>query len=464
MTLRRSDTSIAAVRAPGRSAARPRRVPAARKQDGRAGGSTRSAASVRFASIEDALREIRNGKLVIVVDDEDRENEGDLTMAAEKVTPAAINFMAAHGRGLICLPIVGERLDQLKIPAMVAENTSAFETAFAISVEAKREVSTGISAYDRAVTVKTILDPNTRPEDLARPGHMFPLRAREGGVLTRAGQTEAAVDLARLAGLYPAGVICEIMNPDGTMARVPELHRFAQRHGLLMITIKDLIDYRMKREKFVTRVATTELPTRHGTFKTILYHSQVDHKHHLALVKGEVRPGEQTLVRVHSECLTGDALGSLRCDCGAQLDRALTAIAEAGHGVLLYIRQEGRGIGLANKLRAYELQDQGFDTVEANEQLGFKPDLRDYGVGAQILVDLGVSKLRLMTNNPRKIVGLEGYGLEVVERVPLVIPPTATNLEYLTTKREKLGHLILSGPSSRRRRRPAAAPAGKQRR
>jgi 3,4-dihydroxy 2-butanone 4-phosphate synthase/GTP cyclohydrolase II len=415
---------------------------------------------VRFAAIEEAIRDIRAGRLVIVVDDEDRENEGDLTLAAEKVTPAAINFMAAHGRGLICLPIIGERLDQLKIPAMVAENTSTFETAFAVTVEAKREVSTGISAHDRAVTIKTILDPNTRPEDLARPGHMFPLRAREGGVLTRAGQTEAAVDLARLAGCYPAGVICEIMNPDGTMARVPELHRFAKRHGLRMITIKDLIDYRMKREKFVTRIATTDLPTRHGVFRTILYHSQVDQKHHLALVKGEVRPGEPILVRVHSECLTGDALGSLRCDCGAQLDRALGRIADEGHGVLLYIRQEGRGIGLANKLRAYELQDQGFDTVEANEKLGFKPDLRDYGVGAQILVDLGISKLRLMTNNPRKIVGLEGYGLEVVERVPLVIPPTSTNRDYLTTKREKLGHLILPRPTTRRRRQPAA-PAGK---
>jgi len=306
--------------------------------------------------------------------------------------------------------------------------------------------------------VEKAITPKTRVLYLNSPNNP------SGGVLTRAGQTEAAVDLARLAGLYPAGVICEIMNPDGTMARVPELHRFAQRHGLLMITIKDLIDYRMKREKFVTRVATTDLPTRHGTFKTILYHSQVDQKHHLALLKGEVRVGESTLVRVHSECLTGDALGSLRCDCGAQLDRALARIAEEGQGILLYIRQEGRGIGLANKLRAYELQDQGFDTVEANEKLGFKPDLRDYGVGAQILVDLGVSKLRLMTNNPRKIVGLEGYGLEVVERVPLVIPPTATNLGYLTTKREKLGHLIKPGPSSRRRRQPAATPAGKQRR
>ena len=408
----------------------------------RSGPRTRAGGPIRFAQIEDTIRDIRNGKMVIVVDDEDRENEGDLTIAAEKVTPRAINFMAAHGRGLICMPIIGERLDQLQIPAMVSENTSPFETAFAVSVEAKHKVSTGISAHDRAATVKTILDPDTRPEDLARPGHMFPLRAREGGVLTRAGQTEAAVDLARLAGFYPAGVICEIMNPDGSMARVPMLARFAERHGLKMITIKDLIDYRMKREKFVSRVATTVLPTRHGTFKALLYHSQVDHKHHLALVKGELNPSEPVLVRVHSECLTGDALGSLRCDCGEQLDRAMARIAHERKGVLLYIRQEGRGIGLANKLRAYELQDQGFDTVEANEKLGFKPDLRDYGVGAQILVDLGVSKLRLMTNNPRKIVGLEGYGLQVVERVPLLTRPTAANLEYLETKRQKLGHLI----------------------
>src|SRR5512137_3191595 len=417
-----------------------------------------------FDSVEEAIEEIRQGRIVIVVDDEDRENEGDLTAAAEKVTPEIINFMARYGRGLICLPMTGERLDELQLPLMVDENTSRYGTAFTVAIEARRGVTTGISAADRATTILAAINPATQPSDLARPGHVFPLRARSGGVLERAGQTEAAVDLARLAGLYPAGVICEIMNPDGTMARVPELHRFARRQGLLMITIKDLIDYRVKREKFVTRIASTDLPTRHGTFRTILYHSQVDQKHHLALIRGEVRVGEPTLVRVHSECLTGDALGSLRCDCGAQLDRALARIAEEGHGVLLYIRQEGRGIGLANKLRAYELQDQGFDTVEANEKLGFKPDLRDYGVGAQILVDLGVSKLRLMTNNPRKIVGLEGYGLEVVERVPLVIPPTATNLGYLTTKREKLGHLIQPDPASRRRRRPAATPAGKQRR
>jgi 3,4-dihydroxy 2-butanone 4-phosphate synthase/GTP cyclohydrolase II len=420
----------------------------------RKGGPSRGTAAIRFDRIEDAIQAIRHGKMVIVVDDEDRENEGDLTMGAEKVTPAAINFMATHGRGLICVPIVSERLDQLQIPAMVSENTSPFETAFAVSVEAKHRVSTGISAHDRAATIKVILDPNSRPDDLARPGHMFPLRAREGGVLTRAGQTEAAVDLARLAGLYPAGVICEIMNSDGSMARVPELVRFARRHGLRMITIKDLIDFRMRREKFVSRVASTTLPTRHGTFKALLYHSQVDNKHHLALVKGDLNVADPVLVRVHSECLTGDALGSLRCDCGSQLDRAMARIAQEGKGVLLYIRQEGRGIGLANKLRAYELQDQGFDTVEANEKLGFKPDLRDYGVGAQILVDLGVSKLRLMTNNPRKIVGLEGYGLSVVERVPLLTRPTAANLGYLETKRAKLGHLIQAPGNPRRRARP----------
>jgi len=427
---------------------------------GKASAARRAETAIRFDRIEDAIRDIRSGRMVIVVDDEDRENEGDLTLAAERVTPAGINFMAAHGRGLICMPIIGERLDQLQIPAMVAENTSAFETAFAVSVEAKHQVSTGISAHDRAATIKAILAPDTRPEDLARPGHMFPLRAREGGVLTRAGQTEAAVDLARLAGLYPAGVICEIMNPDGTMARVPELARVARRHGLRMITIKDLIDYRMRREKFVSRVATTVLPTRHGTFSALLYQSQVDHKHHLALVKGTLKVGEPVLVRVHSECLTGDALGSLRCDCGAQLDRAMELIAREGRGVLLYMRQEGRGIGLANKLRAYELQDQGLDTVEANEKLGFKPDLRDYGVGAQILVDLGVSRIRLLTNNPRKIVGLEGYGLQVVERVPLLTRPTPTNQDYLAVKREKLGHLLVP-PPARRRSRPSGNGTGR---
>jgi 3,4-dihydroxy 2-butanone 4-phosphate synthase/GTP cyclohydrolase II len=411
-----------------------------------------------FAPIPDAIRAIRDGRMVIVADDEGRENEGDLTMAAEKVTPEAINFMAAHGRGLICLPLTGQRLDELRIPAMVAENTSPFTTAFTVSVEAKRGVSTGISAHDRATTIRTVLDPATGPEDLVRPGHVFPLRAREGGVLVRAGQTEAAVDLARLAGLHPAGVICEIMKRDGSMARRPDLARFARRHDLLLITVQALIDYRLRREKLVRRIATTLLPTRHGTFRAILYECQVDRKHHLALVQGTPTPGKPVLVRMHSECLTGDALGSLRCDCGAQLDRALTQIAQEGTGVLVYMRQEGRGIGLANKLRAYELQDQGLDTVEANEKLGFRADLRDYGVGAQILVDLGVTKLRLMTNNPRKIVGLSGYGLEVVERVSLLTRPTPSNVRYLETKRVKLGHLL--GPAPPRPSRGPAVPAG----
>jgi 3,4-dihydroxy 2-butanone 4-phosphate synthase/GTP cyclohydrolase II len=397
---------------------------------------------MKFNTIEETLKDLKAGKMVIVVDDEDRENEGDLTIIAEKITPEAVNFMAKYGRGLICMPIISERLDELQIPLMVTDNNSPYQTAFTVSVEAKRKVTTGISAHDRATTIRTILDPRTKPQDIVRPGHIFPLRARKGGVLTRAGQTEAAVDLARLAGCYPAGVICEIMNEDGTMARIPQLMEFAKQHRLKIITVKDLIEYRMQREKFVTRVAVTHIPTALGDFNTILYRSLVDDQHHLALVKGAVDAETPTLVRVHSECLTGDVLGSLRCDCGAQLNRALEMIAQEGTGVLLYMRQEGRGIGLANKMKAYELQDEGHDTVEANEALGLKPDLRDYGIGAQILVDLGLKKIKLMTNNPRKIVGLEGYGLVVVERVSIEIKPGQDNIHYLKTKQKKLGHLL----------------------
>jgi len=395
-----------------------------------------------FAPIPDAIEAIRDGRMIIVVDDEDRENEGDLTIAAEKITPEAINFMATHGRGLICMPMTKQRLDELDLPLMVSENTTAFDTAFCVSIEAKGVTSTGISAADRAATVLAAIDANTRPADLARPGHMFPLRARDGGVLVRAGQTEAAVDLARIAGLYPAGVICEIMNPDGTMARVPELTKFAKKHKLLMITVADLIQYRMQTEGLVRRVAAAALPTDYGDFRVIAYESVIDRETHVALVKGEIGDGEGVMVRVHSRCLTGDVFHSARCDCGPQLEGAMNRISAEGRGVLLYLNQEGRGIGLSNKIRAYELQEQGFDTVEANERLGFKPDQRDYGIGVQILRDLGVRSMRLLSNNPRKLVGLEGYGLSVSEWIPLEIPASDHSRRYLTTKKEKLGHKL----------------------
>ncbi len=397
-----------------------------------------------FAPIEQAVEAIRSGEMVIVVDDEDRENEGDLTIAAERVTPEAINFMARYGRGLICMPLTGERLDELQLPLMVQENTSQFETAFAVSIEARDVTSTGISAADRAATVRAAIDPATRPADLARPGHMFPLRARRGGVLVRAGQTEAAVDLARLAGLYPAGVICEIMSDDGTMARVKELSRFAKRHRLLLITIADLIKYRMRNDRLVKRVASARMPTDHGPFQTYAYESEIDGSTHIAVVRGDVDDGRDILVRVHSRCLTGEVFRSTRCDCGRQLDAAMQRIAAEERGVLLYLNQEGRGIGLGNKIRAYELQDEGLDTVEANERLGFKPDQRDYGIGAQILRDLGVHTMRLLTNNPRKFIGLEGYGLSVAETIPLEVSAPAFARDYLKTKKEKLGHKLSS--------------------
>ncbi len=397
-----------------------------------------------FATVESALAAIRRGEMVIVVDDEDRENEGDLTIAAEKVTPAAINFMAKYGRGLICLPMTGERLDKLEIPLMVTQNSTRFETAFCVPIEAKRGTSTGISAADRAATVLAAIHPKTKPADLARPGHMFPLRARDGGVLVRAGQTEAAVDLSRIAGLGAAGVICEIMNEDGTMARVPALAKFARKHKLLMITIADLIRYRMQTEGLVKKVAEAGLPTEHGEFRIHGFESLINGETHVALVCGSIGKGDDVLVRVHSKCLTGDVFHSARCDCGAQLDSALRQIAAVGRGVLLYLNQEGRGIGLANKLRAYQLQDQGFDTVEANEHLGFKADQRDYGIGAQILRTLGVRSMRLLTNNPRKFVGLQGYGLSVTETLPLEIPASATTRKYLKVKKEKLGHHLKS--------------------
>ncbi|MDH3283605.1 MAG: bifunctional 3,4-dihydroxy-2-butanone-4-phosphate synthase/GTP cyclohydrolase II [Acidobacteriota bacterium] len=395
-----------------------------------------------FVSIEEALSEVRNGRIVVVVDDEDRENEGDLTVAAEKITAESINFMATHGRGLICLAMTDERLQELDVPLMVPENTTRFQTAFCVSIEARHGTTTGISAADRCATVRAAIDPSTRPVDLARPGHMFPLRAVRGGVLRRAGQTEAAVDLARLAGLYPAGVICEVMNDDGTMARVPDLELFCGEHGLSMITIADLIRYRMRNETLVRRVAAPVLPTEHGEFTIHTFDNDVDGQTHLALVMGSVDPGEPVLVRVHSECLTGDVFGSRRCDCGPQLQAAMAAIAREGKGVIVYLRQEGRGIGLVNKLKAYEMQEKGHDTVEANLALGFRPDQREYGIGAQILLHVGVRRLRLLTNNPRKFVALRGYGLEIVDRVKLEVPATDENRKYLKTKKDKLGHLL----------------------
>ncbi len=395
-----------------------------------------------LASISEAIEDIRAGKFIIIVDDESRENEGDLAMAAEKVTPEAINFMAKYGRGLICLPISGQRLDELGIPLMVTNNTSRHSTAFTVSIEAKDRVTTGISAFDRAQTIKTVLDPDTKPNDIAQPGHIFPIRVKDGGVLVRAGHSEAIVDLAKMAGLYPAGVICEIMDDDGSMRRLPQLEAMASEFGLKLITIVDLIAYRLRHEKLVQRVTEARLPTKWGEFTAVAYKSVVDTAEHVALVRGDISGDEPVLVRVHSECLTGDVFGSLRCDCGAQIEMALQRIAKEGRGVFLYMRQEGRGIGFHNKLCAYALQDQGMDTVEANIALGFAPDLRDYGVGAQVLADLRLHNIRLLTNNPKKVVGLESYGIRIIEIVPLIAPATPYNIRYLETKQKKLGHIL----------------------
>lgn len=405
-----------------------------------------------FSSIEDGLKDIKAGKMVIVVDDEARENEGDLVMAAQKVTPETINFMTKHGRGLICVPCDPERLDELRIPSMVSndQNTSTHETAFTVSVGAKNKITTGISAADRAATITQLIDPTAKPEDFSRPGHVFPLRAKPGGVLQRAGHTEAAVDLARLSGFMPAGVIVEIMDEDGSMARVPQLMKISKRLGFKVITIADLIKYRRRKEKLVKKVGEVRLPTRFGIFKAVGYENILDRRQHVALVKGDIKSNEDVLVRVHSECLTGDVFHSMRCDCGQQLEKALEMIEQEGTGVLLYIiGHEGRGIGLLNKLKAYQLQEDGLDTVQANKKLGFAPDLREYGIGAQILVDLGVTTMRLMTNNPFKIVGVKGYGLDVVERVPIEIEPTTDNIDYLATKKNKLSHIISNLPTDK---------------
>ncbi len=396
-----------------------------------------------LSSVGEAIEDIRQGKMVILVDDEDRENEGDLTLAAEKVTPQAVNFMAKYGRGLICLAMTEERIEALKIPMMVSHNTSRFGTSFTVSIEAKHGVTTGISAYDRAKTIKTAIDPASGPDDIVMPGHVFPLKARKGGVLVRTGQTEGSVDLARLAGLNPAAVICQIMKYDGTMARMPDLDKFSKKHNLRIVTIADLIKYRLTKESLVHRMATATFPTVYGgEFEAIAYENDVDDYQHIALIKGAIGPEDEVLVRVHSECLTGDVFGSKRCDCGDQLHAAMAMVEREGKGVIVYMRQEGRGIGLVNKLRAYCKQDEGCDTVEANHALGFKADLRDYGIGAQILVDLGLRKIRLMTNNPKKIIGLEGYGIEVMERVPLEMPARSENVKYLETKKRKMGHLL----------------------